>query len=185
MIWEIKPANRAPEAVAQIFQYVTGYNLAYASFAPQRPVMIPDRDDARAISPGFEFAWPSLAPIPVLLRNPPALAIPFTLVSLPGVVSYAVVPWEAVVEEVRRLYRELSAAARAALARLRQAISELGVAISEAGERGKKWGKELLDDIGRLRPAPGGLPRPERPPWGPMPVPWPALIAAVLALLVV
>ena len=166
-LWEIKPANRAPEAVAQLFQYLNGYNLAYSALTQGRHIP-PDRHEARALSLGGPFAWPSLGPIPIVVSRALLFAVPFTLPPLPGLVSYVVVDGATVLAAMERLYERLRDAIRDALRRARQAAQKV-----------REWLGDLVDDLGRLRPRwPPGWTLPDFEP-----VPAPAYLAHLMAIL--
>ncbi|WP_215453375.1 hypothetical protein [Streptomyces sp. ATCC 21386] len=179
LLWEIKPAHRAPEAVAQIYQYVNGYNLAYATMSKQRLIVLPDPDEPHRIAPGEAYAWPSGVPIPAVVAPPDLLAVPFTLDGLAGVVSYVVVRAKTLLEAMRRVYRELRDLVEAALRRLREWLRQAaelgGELLDEAGRKIRDWVREFEKDLRDWRPTPGGR----------QPVPQPVMALTMLELILI
>ncbi|WP_326762810.1 hypothetical protein OHB35_53070 [Streptomyces phaeochromogenes] len=162
LLWEIKPATRASQAVAQVLQYVNGYNLAYTALSVTRKAGLLDPHEPLAIAPGGEYAWPSGIPIPVL-GKPDVLAVPFTMDALPGLVSYVVVGAETLGAGAAAVYVGLEEAVKSALAALRRLLEAGGDLRDKAGRHIGEWVDEFIQDIKDFRPAPGkGLGAPER-----------------------
>lgn len=158
LLWEIKPATRASQAVAQVLQYVNGYNLAYTALSVTRKAGLLDAHEPLAIAPGGEYAWPSGIPIPVL-GKPDVFAIPFTMDALPGLVSYVVVGAETLGAGAAAVYVGLEEAVKSALAALRRLLEAGGELRDEAGRHIGEWVDEFIEDIKDFRPAPGDLER--------------------------
>ncbi|MFJ6895150.1 hypothetical protein [Streptomyces hokutonensis] len=162
LLWEIKPANRASQAIAQVFQYVNGYNLAYTALSVTRKAGLLDPHEPLAIAPGGEYAWPSGIPIPILGQLD-LFAIPFTMDALPGLVSYVVVGAETLVAGAAAVYVGLEEAVKSALAALRRLLEAGGELLDEAGRHIGEWVDEFIKDIKDFHPTPGkGVLDPER-----------------------
>ena len=146
MIWEIKPAERAHEAVAQLYQYATGYNLAHQAIRPRMGNPPPTPGDCPFVEPGQ--AWPRgfCVPIPLTRVAPGRFAVVSPFQPVPGVVPYFVIAGRWLQARLQQAVRRLRQAARRALERLRR----LGREARETARRLREWLRELGEDLERM-----------------------------------